>query len=229
MNKIIEGTLDGKIAFYMRELFKKDEQLIFTLQDEAASVMNEPSMLANLTAEEFDSIIEQEGSVVIGTFVNEELIGFRALLVPEIEDEEHLGYDIGLSYEQLHEVVYQEITCVSPRFRGYRLQQKMAQVIMDYADLQNFTYVCATVAPFNIPSLKDKLVQGMEIVALGLKYGGKLRYTFAREIIPTSKSYTEEQQIAMDDIALQQKVCKEGWRGTGILLQDEKWFVHFEK
>ena len=39
-----------------------------------------------------------------------------------------------------------------------------------------YDYVCCTVAPFNIPSLKDKFAQGMAIAALKEKYGGSLRY-----------------------------------------------------
>ena len=39
-----------------------------------------------------------------------------------------------------------------------------------------YDYVCCTVAPFNIPSLKDKFSQGMEIAALKEKYGGSMRY-----------------------------------------------------
>ena len=38
------------------------------------------------------------------------------------------------------------------------------------------TTMFRTVAPFNIPSLKDKFAQGMEVAALKEKYSGSMRY-----------------------------------------------------
>ena len=38
------------------------------------------------------------------------------------------------------------------------------------------TTTFAAPLPFNIPSLKDKFAQGMEIAALKEKYGGSMRY-----------------------------------------------------
>ena len=48
------------------------------------------------------------------------------------------------------------------------MQKILATVIMDELQKEDsqYNYVCCTVAPFNIPSLKDKFAQGMEIAAL---------------------------------------------------------------
>ena len=86
-----------------------------------------------------------DGGKIVGVFADERLVAFRALLVPGA-DEEHLGSDVGLDLTELGSVIYQEISTVSPRYRGYRLKKMMA----------DYRYVCGTVAPFNIACLKDK-------------------------------------------------------------------------
>ena len=68
--------------------------------------------------------------------------------------------------EQLDSVVYQEITNVLPNYRGFGLQKRLGAIVMELLDASPYTHVCATVAPFNIASLKDKLSQGMVIGAL---------------------------------------------------------------
>lgn len=54
---------------------------------------------------------------------------------------------------------------------------------MQQVDLTKFNVVCATVMPGNIASLKDKFSQGMHVAALKLKYGGKLRYVFMKDLM----------------------------------------------
>ncbi len=85
--------------------------------------------------------------------------------------------------------------------------------------------MCCTVAPFNIPSLKDKFAQGMEIAALKEKYGGSLRYVFVKELRGDKESdWTDVQSILMSDASGQQALLSEGivgmrWRKwMGILL-----------
>ncbi len=45
-------------------------------------------------------------------------------------------------------------------------------------EMTSFSFICATVAPTNPASLIDKFKQGLEVVALKEKYGGKLRFVF---------------------------------------------------
>ena len=116
---------------------------------------------------------------MIGAYVGEELIAFRALLNPPI-DEEHLGYDCGIAENEFQRVLYQEISNVSPKYRGYGLQKTLATVVMENIDLEKYDYVCSTVKPYNIPSLKDKFSQDLVIKGLKIKYVDKLRYIFIK-------------------------------------------------
>ena len=86
-----------------------------------------------------------------------------------------------------------------------------------------YDYVCCTVAPFNIPSLKDKFAQGMAIAALKEKYGGSLRYVFVKKLRGDKESdWTDIQSILMSDASGQQALLSEGilgmrWRKQQIL------------
>jgi hypothetical protein len=98
------------------------------------------------------------------------------------------------------------------------LQKTLAAVIMDELGRENhhFRYICCTVAPFNIPSLKDKFAQGMQIAALKDKYGGSLRYIFVKDLKKTEEqtmTARESITIHMGDIEAQQHLLAQGFRG----------------
>lgn len=221
------GLLNEEIPYYIRNLTMNELQDVLHLQREVVAALEDESKLATLSEEEFTFILSGNGSL-IGVYVDECLIAFRATLVPG-EDDEHLGLDIGLDADELSSVIYQEISNVSPAFRGHGLQRVMAQVLMGQLQYSAFTYVCATVAPFNIPSLKDKFSQQMEIAALKEKYGGKLRYVFVKDLRVDLKEYGVEQFISMDDIVGQQKLLVGGWRGTSMMEDSGEWVVRYEK
>ena len=76
-----------------------------------------------------------------------------------------------------------------------------------------YDYVCCTVAPFNIPSLKDKFAQGMEIAALKEKYGGSMRYVFVKELRGVKeRDWTDIKSIPMNNAGGQQALLSEGYR-----------------
>ena len=53
---------------------------------------------------------------------------------------------------------------------------------MEDIDKKRYRYLFATVAPFNIASLKDKFALGMHIISLEKKYGNLLRYTLMKDL-----------------------------------------------
>lgn len=229
MNIIYEGTLQlGGESFTVSELSLENIDEILALQDTVIDSLEKKETLQPLTQEEYRNILSGNG-LMLGVFLEERLIGFRALLVPEI-DEDHLGRDIGLSEEELPGVIYQEISIVHPNYRGNRLQQTLAILIMqELMKTENgITHICCTVAPFNIPSLKDKFAQGMEIAALKEKYGGMLRYIFVKELAEgLDKDWSEITRLKMDDSKAQQELLAAGWRGIQLEMEDGEYWVSF--
>lgn len=180
-----------------------------------------------LTTNEFIKLLSDR--TIVGAFHHDELIAFRALLIPPL-DEEHLGRDIGYPEEKLERIIYQEVTNVHPSYRGYRLQQHLGKLLMEeLRQDERFDLVCATVAPFNIPSLKDKFALGLRIGALKQKYGGKLRYIFMKELHTGWQPEGETTWLEMSDTDGQVALLQTGWHGTGIKQVNDSWFVHYER
>ncbi|MDZ5606020.1 GNAT family N-acetyltransferase [Bacillus pseudomycoides] len=231
MNILYEGTLKQNAQIFKVAPLSFDHiEQILSLQNIVIEALENKDSLQPLTLEEYQYILKGNG-MMIGAFIEQELIAFRALLVPPVDDE-HLGFDIGLTEDDLDLVIYQEISNVHPKCRGNGMQKILAKVIMEQltqAD-SKYDYVCCTVAPFNIPSLKDKFTQGMEIAALKEKYSGSMRYVFVKKLRGnTEKSGTGVKSVPMSDIAGQQFLLVKGYRGFEMEQHDEEYFVWFEK
>ncbi|MGM8211235.1 GNAT family N-acetyltransferase [Virgibacillus sp. W0430] len=219
------GNLQSGQAYKIAYLSIDDLPKMLVLQEKVIESIEQKDSLQPLTVQEFTTIFSGKG-FVIGVFIDEKLIALRAMLEPKI-DEEHFGLDAGLPDEDLEKVIYQEISCVDPAYRGNRLQQMMGRIVMNELDRDRFRYVSATVAPFNIPSLKDKLALGLEIVALKEKYEGKLRYVFMKDLNLNKRLYKNEVYIEMGKITEQKQLLQSGYLGVGIREIEGKWFVQY--
>ncbi|WP_342599695.1 GNAT family N-acetyltransferase [Psychrobacillus sp. FSL H8-0483] len=216
----------GEKEYVVRELTIDHVDDIFRIQDIVLGSLENNDFLSPLTKEEYEGSIANR--LMVGVFVEEELIAFRALALPEI-DEHHLGFDIGLKAEQLDKVVYQEITNVHPDYRGFGLQKKLGLIVMELLDASPYSHVCATVAPFNIASLKDKLSQGMVIGALKKKYANMLRYVFYKKLHEDRKLGGEVLEVKMEDTEKQQQLLAEGWIGTSVMQKEDVWYVTYDE
>ncbi|MDA1920155.1 GNAT family N-acetyltransferase [Bacillus cereus group sp. BcHK140] len=229
MTVLYEGRLkQNNELFHVTLLSLEHIEQILLLQNVVVEALEDKSRLQPLSQEEFQYILEGNG-MMIGAFIENELITFRALLVPPIDDE-HLGLDIGIPERELHRVIYQEISNVHPNWRGNGMQKILATVIMDELQKEDskYDYVCCTVAPFNIPSLKDKFAQGMEIAALKEKYGGSMRYVFVKELRGVKeRDWTDIKSIPMNNAGGQQALLSEGYRGYEMEKVDGDFVVKF--
>lgn len=224
----MENIIVDSLVLIPKTLDHQHLQDMMELQQVAKKQMDSNDTLQPLTRDEFEYILKGNG-LLLGLFDGQQLIAFRALLVPFV-DGEHLGLDAGLSLEALSRVVYQELSIVHPAYRGKGLQLQMGEILMANIDRSLFDFVCATVAPFNIPSLKDKFALGLHIVALKHKYGGKLRYVFLKALKDEKEEYrhlVDEKLISMNDTLMQQQLLIEGYVGVGIRLLNEEWHVQY--
>lgn len=234
MEILHQGTLSNTSGleenYTVRKLGPGDLGAILEVQNKVISSLKDKSALQPLTEEEYRHILQGNG-MMAGAFADDRMIAFRALLVPSI-DEEHLGRDIGLDEDELSKVIYQEVSNVLPEYRGNRLQQTLAILLMQELNKEehSYQYVCSTVAPFNIPSLKDKFSQGQEIAALKEKYGGLLRYVFVKDLgEPANRDWNEVISVPMEDTESQQEIISRGYRGFDMIEEGDSWFVQYGK
>lgn len=220
------GDCNG-LAIEVNYLAATDLQEIKAVQQAVMDAMKEESHYQSLSTEEFVKLLQDR--TMIGAYHNGTLIAFRALLIPPLDDE-HLGYDIGYPEQSLDRILYQEVTNVHPRYRGYGLQRCLGELLMKELEQNHqFDLVCATVAPFNIPSLKDKFALGLRIGALKPKYGGKLRYIFMKELHTDWCADGEETWLDMAETDAQVHLLQSGWFGTMLKQDGETWLVKYER
>lgn len=122
-----------------------------------------------------------EHGITIGVFAGEELCYFLNCLYPAPAD--NLGQDLGLAPEELPHVAHLEVAISSPEARGWGIHQKVLELgLRLLAEDGRTRWVCATISPFNLPSLKPALRAGLEITLLKEKYGGQLRYILVKQL-----------------------------------------------
>ncbi|MBD7907818.1 GNAT family protein [Sporosarcina gallistercoris] len=221
-------TLKDGTSLPVVKLTKSDLPEIKLLQTKVIEHLTDKTFLQPLTDEEFEYILEGNG-VLVGVHAEGNLIAFRALLDPG-DDPEHLGEDAGIPQEQWSSVLYSEITNVDPAFQGNGLQRQLGKVVMEEVDTEQYTYVCSTVAPFNIASIKDKLELGMHIAALRVKYETLTRYIMMKNLA-TEAAVTNNDpiEVGMGETTEQQKLLQAGWIGTSIQLREEGYTVTYKK
>ncbi|GLO64902.1 GNAT family N-acetyltransferase [Oceanobacillus kimchii] len=211
----------------VRYLTRENLPVIMQLQDIVIEELIDKDSLEPLSREEFLTILSDD-KLMIGVFDQQILIGFRAFLNP-INDEEGLGKDIGLLESDYPCIVYSEISNVHPDYRGNGLQTFMGKTWMDSLDRRDFRYILATVAPFNIASLKDKFALGMKIYRLKNKYGDKLRYIFCKDLQANNNQIKEITTIEMGDIQKQQQYLNDGYVGLKMMQVKDTWHVEYVK
>ena len=214
------------MEFTYKSLTLEDLSQIEQLQQLVVKQLADSTILQPLSQEELINILTGNGEM-LGAYVDDVLVACRALLRPEVDEEEHLGVDAKAT--DLSRVIYQEVSFVNPSYRGHGLQKKLGQRLMENLSLQEYDVVCSTVKPFNIPSLKDKFSQGLMVVALKLKYGGKLRYVFAKYLNEPVTFTGIKKSVEMANTALQQELLDEGYYGTTLYEEQGVWYITYEK
>ena len=216
-------TLTTGKSVTIRKMEEQDLSSVLELQEYVIESLMDRTFLQPLSEEEFLFILRGNG-LMIGAYDAAKLIAFRAMLEPEI-DETHLGWDAGLDESELSSVLYSEVSNVHPDYRGHSLQQILGTILMKEIDRSRHRYIVATVAPFNIPSLKDKFSLGMHIISLEKKYGGLNRYTFMKDLAGSEKTESPEFIVDMEDLPRQQEFIRKGLIGTRIQEEEGKWKV----
>lgn len=211
---------------YLRYLTMKDLPAILKLQTVVYKALEDKKRLQPLEVEEFETILEGE-PLTVGIFHQDELIAFRAFFNP-VQDEEGLGGDIGLTEKDYPEILYSEITNVHPNYRGNHLQIKMGKFIMETLDTSAFRYILATVAPGNIPSMKDKFALGMRIYTVKEKYEGKLRYVYCKDLQLKEMPRREQIEVRLEDIDGQVELLENDYIGIGMKREENQWIMIYQ-
>ncbi|KIL51242.1 hypothetical protein KP77_07540 [Jeotgalibacillus alimentarius] len=215
--EVVRKSDNAKIQYVIRQMTEDHFDEFKSFQQKVVSGIEDASSLQPLTDEEI-LYVSGEGGILLGVYAEDKLIAVRALLFPG-DDEENLGRDLGLSYDEQMRVVHQEISLVDPDYRGNGLQQVMAKVIMQELKFTHtyFEHLCCTVSPTNIPSMRDKFKQEMIVVDVKVKYGNMPRYIFYKPL--KQKLFIDKDSyifVRTDKAKRQKDFLAAGYVGVGI-------------
>lgn len=100
----------------------------------------------------------------------ESIVGFFIFMMPGLDKEENLGYNIGLSDSDLARVLCMDSVAVDPAYRGLGLQRKFLELGEDEGHRRGYDIFMATVDPRNTASLKNFLDSDYNIVCIKDSY-----------------------------------------------------------
>ncbi|MBQ7916409.1 MAG: GNAT family N-acetyltransferase [Firmicutes bacterium] len=111
----------------------------------------------------------------------QELAGVFTVIFPGLS-EHNLGYDVGLTAEQLPLVAHMDTAAVLSPYRGHHLQHRMMALAEEDLKKAGYRYLCVTAHPDNHYSGNNMLSLGYQIITTKEKYGGFLRNIFMKEV-----------------------------------------------
>ena len=103
-------------------------------------------------------------SVAYVAYDGDRLAAFYICIVPGLDETENIGYDVGLSEDELKRVLCMDSVAVDPEYRGRGLQRRLAKLGEEEGLKRGLNIFIATVDPRNTHSLINFLLDGYEIV-----------------------------------------------------------------
>ncbi len=152
-------------------------------------------------------------SGIAGIFHQDKLVAYSLFFLPPHDWNDNLGRDVGVSDNELTQVVHLEETVVHPEYRGRNLLHVILSFLTYRAITQNISHICATVSPFNYASLKSVFrATGMLGKKLRRKYGGFLRYIFHRDLrVFQTFANNSTQYVPANNIKHQKRLLEQGY------------------
>lgn len=227
--KLINNASGKKEEYSIIRLDKGWLDRLLELQTVVMKHMDKRELFAGLTRDELLEVLETKG-LTVGALIEERLIGFYSVLFPGLSDY-NLGNDINLGEEELDRVVHLEGAGIDPLYRGNSLQKTMARICL-YEALKSkkARYVCATVSPYNYPSIDHIFAMQLCISNIKPKYNGMIRYICYKDLqkgVLIDK--TSIIDVAGDDIENQKRLLETGYLGFEQLRCNEKNLIRFGK
>ena len=167
--------------YYLRLASPQDAKEIWQVMDTCQKYLTNKSHFICDNQWYVNDVLSNSGFGVVTYDLEERIVGSLLVKYPGME-EENLGYDLSFDFSQLSKVAHMDSCCVLPQARGNHLEIKMLTYAEKVIDTSKYSYLMATVAPENIPSMKSLTALGYQVVATKEKYEGYLRNIMLKKI-----------------------------------------------
>jgi len=226
-----EGGEPLTVPYTMRYLDESYLEQVLNLQGMIVQNLPSPDLLQPFPPDFMRQHVSNKGRI-IGVSADSELIAFRALYFPDMDDHEwNLGFDVGLQESELTDVANLQMVCVNPLYRGNQLGLKMNRhAIRFLKEETDYVHLFATVHPRNHWNVRILMKSGFVIRSLKEKYGGKLRYIVYQNLRTPFKIMSKAKVLVKHmDIDEQKKVLESGFLGIDLLESLQGFQVVFAK
>jgi len=137
----------------------------------------EPGLLNAETDAFFAEHVAESGRLLALETADREMVAYAVLGLPQASARYNFGRDIGLPASELGAVAHLDGVGVAAQWRGYGLQRALARRRIAIAAEAGRRQIISTVAPNNLASLHNLLVEGFAIVATKPMFaGGHIRH-----------------------------------------------------
>ncbi|WP_432666859.1 hypothetical protein R9X47_10940 [Wukongibacter baidiensis] len=179
--------------------------------------------------EDWMRMLGNEG-IVLGSFVNKELIGVRSILFPYQEDD-NLGRYISLSEADLNRLFHLELTSIHPDYVGNDLQKKMTKLALSMMNIsETWKHVMLTIYPYNFSSLKNIFDFSIIVVKLKKIYNGTWRYILYQNLhTPILIDKENSIKVLSNDIEKQIELLDKGYYGFSLSRDKGKQYILYGK
>ncbi len=166
--------------FEFRQCKESDLDQILFIQEEAFRNLDNTDLLRRNTPEMLTACLD-EPHYTLGVFHQDKLIAF-GILYDGLQSEENIGNDIGISEDNLSEVINFKLVIVLPDYRGNSLQKKIINHLSEKAVEKGKKIICATVSPDNVHSIRNFENAGFILHCVKTKYGGLKRNIYYKNL-----------------------------------------------
>lgn len=156
--------------FTFKNLAIQDLNDILDLQNECIDNLTDTKIYYPLSRKELKESLIRD--IVIGSYINDKLVAVAVIIVNR-DSLRNLAAETGGLSDSTFTF---DAVMVSPRWRGYGLQNILIRQCIEMAEKNNISQIVATVSPDNYHSLSNFTKLGFAIVLTTKKYNGLVRH-----------------------------------------------------
>ena len=145
------------------------------------------------------------------------LVGYSVLGLPDADDPDNFGADIGLPAGERGRVAHLDGTGIHPAWRGLGLQRALIRERLRICEGIGRTIALSTAAPPNRRSLGNLLAAGLIVVALVTKYSSE-RFVLRQDVdrpVPVASAAVGP-CVPLPESARHQALLSASWRGIAL-------------
>ena len=206
---------------------------LMALQDVVCRELESPELYFPVTEPEMKEFFETDG-LCIGAFHADRLVAYFGVLF--MGDRPHnVGLDLGIPEHQLRQVAYFKAVNVLPAYRGLGIQKRLTQALFSAMGVETrvvsgipaFEWLCSTVSPLNLASLKSFLDSGFWIGGLKPKYQGHMRYLLMRSRARPAGGQGGSIAVPTHDYKTQLSLLEQGKVGVEMTRNSSVSQIHY--